>query len=90
MGVCWRAIGAAVLLWGCAEQPPNPYPETARVQFESTCPASDPRCSCTWDKITRMLTYEEYEAAVARFNESGQMDTRITRARTQCLERREE
>jgi hypothetical protein len=57
------------------------------MEFEATCPASDPACVCTWDRITRIMTHEEYQAALARFHESGLMEPRITRARTQCLER---
>ena len=82
----WRAMGAALLLSGCGETAPNPYPEAAQPAFHANCPAEDATCRCTWDKITRTLTYEEYEAALARFRETGTMDTRITRARTQCLE----
>jgi hypothetical protein len=32
------------------------------------------------------MTAEEYDAALARFRETGLMDTHITRARTQCVE----
>lgn len=81
-------LAAALLLWGCAEPAPNAYPETAQPEFHLNCPAESAVCRCTWDKITRSLTFEEYEAALARFRDSGLMDTRITRARTQCLERR--
>lgn len=78
---------AALGLAGCGEAAPNPYPESARAQFDSSCPAESAVCRCTWDKLTRALTYEEYQAAIARFRVSGAMDTRVTRARTQCLER---
>jgi hypothetical protein len=40
--------------------------------------------------MTQTLTYEEYEAALARFREEGLMDPRVTRARTGCIERHAE
>jgi hypothetical protein len=85
------ALGGAALLVAflsaCGEGAPNPYPEAARARFEVSCPSQSAVCTCTWDRITRTLTYEEYEAALARFRESGNMDPRVTRARTKCIER---
>jgi hypothetical protein len=84
------AVGAlcgAILLAACGQGAPNPYPETARARFDQSCPPESAVCVCTWDKITRTMTYDEYEAALARFRETGLMDPRVTRARTQCLER---
>lgn len=78
-------IGA--LLAACGEGAPNPYPDSARARFEASCPSESAVCRCTWDKLTRTMTYEEYEAALERFRVTGNMDPRITRARTQCLER---
>jgi hypothetical protein len=80
------ALGALVLA-GCAGPEPNDYPARARTQFEASCPASDPVCACTWDRLTRTLTYEDYQSALARFQEEGLMDPRVTRARTHCIER---
>lgn len=80
------ALGA-VLLAACGEAAPHPYPESAKAQFEASCPPDNPVCVCTWDKITRTLTFEEYEAALARFRETGLMEPRVTRARTHCVER---
>lgn len=80
------ALGAALMVTGCGEAPPNPYPEAARARFEASCPADSAVCVCTWDRITRTVTYEEYEAALQRFRETGLMEPRITRARTQCIE----
>jgi hypothetical protein len=74
-------------LAACGHSEPNPYPARARTQFEATCPLQDPVCACTWDQITRRISYEEYEAALGRYREEGLMDPRITRARTRCLER---
>lgn len=83
------AFCAAALLVSCGEPAANPYPESAQARFEVSCPSQSEVCVCTWDKITRAMPYEEYEAALERFRETGSMDTRITRARTQCLERHE-
>jgi len=85
----WRLIvvSAALLAAGCGQRAPNPYPESARMQFEASCPADSGLCTCTWDRITRTMTHEEYEAALARYREDGLMEPKITRARTQCLER---
>lgn len=85
------ALFAAVTLAACGgEAPPNPYPQAAQTRFAASCPSESAVCRCTWDKLTRTLTYEEYEAALERFRESGLMDPRVTRARTQCLERHRE
>ncbi|WP_135212578.1 hypothetical protein [Vitreimonas flagellata] len=84
------SLMAALALAACGAAEPNPYPAEARTHFESSCPPDSAVCSCTWDNLTRTLTYEEYEAALARFREEGLMDPRVTRARTQCLERHRE
>jgi hypothetical protein len=33
------------------------------------------------------MKYEDYQAAMERYNSRGLMDPRVTRARTTCLER---
>ena len=78
------ALGLAAC--GQAQSEPNIYPQAAQAQFEASCPSENAVCTCTWDKLTRTLTYEEYEAALTRFRETGRMDPRVTRARTQCLD----
>jgi hypothetical protein len=78
------------ILAACGEHAPNPYPQSAQARFSMSCPPESAACVCTWDKITRTVTYEEYQAALARFQETGLMDPRITRAKTQCLERHRE
>jgi hypothetical protein len=83
----WLGLSAALVLWGCGERAPNPYPADAQARFEVSCPSDSAVCVCTWDKITRAMPYEEYESALQRFRETGLMDPRVTRARTQCLER---
>ncbi len=82
----YALLAGAVALTACGQSAPNPYPEAARTRFEASCPPDSAVCVCTWDKITRAMTYEEYEAALARFRETGNMEPRVTRARTQCIE----
>ncbi|MGD9815566.1 MAG: hypothetical protein AB7Q23_16930 [Hyphomonadaceae bacterium] len=84
------ALAGLALLGACGQGAANPYPDAARARFEASCPSESAVCTCTWDRLTRTLTYEEYEAALTRFRESGLMDPRVTRARTQCLERHRE
>ena len=79
--------GAILMLAACGEHAPNPYPASAQAQFSASCPSDNPVCTCTWDKITRTMTYDNYETALEHFRETGQMDTRVTHARTQCIER---
>lgn len=81
---------AAAALSACGEAAPNPYPEEARQRFNASCPPDSAVCRCTWDKLTRTLTYDEYEAALQRFRETGLMEPAVTRARTQCIERHRE
>jgi hypothetical protein len=88
-----RAVAALmglVALAACGEREPNVFPQSARERFNMSCPPESAACACTWDRITRSVTYEEYQAALARFRETGLMDPRITRAKTQCLERHRE
>ncbi len=77
---------AALALAGCGEPAPNDYPAAAQTSFHNSCPATDEMCVCTWDRITRTLSYEDYQAALERFRVEGLMDPRITSARTYCLE----
>ena len=84
------AFVGALMLASCGERAPNPYPQSAQERFSMSCPPESAVCTCTWDKITHTVTYEEYEAALTRFRETGLMEPRITRARTQCLERHRE
>lgn len=81
------AILATFLLTACGEPAPNAYPAEAKARFEQSCPPESAVCVCTWDSITRTLTYEEYETALSQFRETGLMEPRVTRARTRCLER---
>lgn len=78
---------AAIALSACGGPAPHDYPAAAKAQFEASCPPASAVCTCTWDRLTRTLTYEEYQGALARFREEGLMDPRVSRARTHCLER---
>jgi hypothetical protein len=77
----------ALMLAACGQSAPNPYPAEAKTRFDQSCPPQSAVCTCTWEGITRAMPYEEYEAALQRFRETGNMDPRVTRARTRCLER---
>ena len=77
---------AALALAACGQGAPNAYPQEAKTHFESTCPPESEVCVCTWARITRAMTYDEYQAALARMLEQGLMDPRVTRARGACLE----
>lgn len=80
------ALCGSLLLSACGQHAANSYPESAHARFEQSCPRDSAVCTCTWDRITRSMTYDEYSAAIADFRRSGHMDPRITRARTYCLE----
>jgi len=67
--------------------PPNPYPAEAKATFNNGCPAGDPVCDCTWDKITRTMTHEEYAAAMRTSLREGLLDPRLARASSECKER---
>ncbi|MGE3143484.1 MAG: hypothetical protein AB7L65_09195 [Hyphomonadaceae bacterium] len=82
----WRWVVAALALTACGPGAANDYPERAHAKFARTCRTGDPVCDCTWDKITRSLTYDEYEAALDRFKREGLMDPRIAHARAYCIE----
>lgn len=85
----WVAAVIALGLAACGQGAggaPNEYPAEALAHFSQSCPPESAVCTCTWDRLTRTLTYEEYEAALARFRTEGLMDPRVTRARTQCIE----
>lgn len=81
-------IFAAALIGfaGCGSSAPHEYPPEAQVAFHQECPADNPVCVCTWDRIIRALPHEEYEAALERFRAEGVMDPRVTRASTKCRE----
>ena len=73
----------------CGRSEPYDYPASAQARFEQSCPPESAVCACTWDRLTRTVPFDEYEAALTRFRDEGLMDPRITQARTYCLERHE-
>jgi predicted small lipoprotein YifL len=79
-------FAAALALSGCGEKPAHEYPPDARATFAEGCPVGDPKCDCMWDKITRAMTYEEYEAAMTRFTTQGLMDPKLSNVRLECRE----
>lgn len=82
----WAPMMIAIAaLAACSGGAPNPYPESAHRQFVAGCGGGEV-CTCTWDQITRRMTYDDYTVAMTRFRRDGLMDTRITHARTQCVE----
>lgn len=85
-----RSRAYALLFALCAasacENAPHEYPAAAQSEFHGRCPADNPVCVCTWEKITRAMPYEEYEAAMARFRDEGLMDPKLTRISVKCRE----
>jgi len=80
------AMLALLLVAGCGEKAAHPYPAEAQEVFARSCPMTEPKCVCAWDKITRSMTHPEYEAAMERFAREGLMDPRLTVARSECLD----
>lgn len=76
----------ALALSACGQGAPHPYPAEAKTRFDASCPPESAVCTCTWEAITRTVPYDEYQAALERFRETGNMEPRITRARTTCIE----
>lgn len=84
----WRPalILCVLVLAACGQGAANPYPAEAKAQFEQSCPPASEVCTCTWDRVTHAMSYEEYQAAIERMRREGLMDPRVTHARTYCLE----
>lgn len=82
------ALAGLVLLAACGAEPPppNPYPAEAKATFNEGCPAGDPVCDCTWDNITRAMTYAEYREAMRTSLRDGLLDTRLAKASAECKE----
>ena len=79
-------VAMLVVLGACSAPPAHEFPEASRTAFHRTCPETDPHCACAWDAITRSMTHEDYEAAMARFAKEGRMDHRLTAARAACVD----
>ena len=86
MRIFLLGLASIFALSGCGEHEAHAFPASAQRQFERTCPPNSETCRCTWDRITRTLSYEDYQAALDRYATEGLMDPRITRARTHCIE----
>lgn len=81
------ALTLAAPIGACGHSEPQPYPAPAQAEFFRSCPQENAVCACTWDRITRDMSYEEYQAAMERFRETGRMEPTLTHARTICTER---
>ncbi|MBI1187529.1 MAG: hypothetical protein GC206_09400 [Alphaproteobacteria bacterium] len=82
------ALAGLALLGACGgeQATPNPYPAEAKASFNEGCPAGDPVCDCTWDSITRAMTYEDYREAMRTSLREGLLDTRLAKASAECKE----
>jgi len=80
------ALLLAAMLGGCGPKAAHAFPPEARAKFGEGCPVGDPKCDCMWEHIVRDMTPEQFDAAMARFNEKGLMDPKLTTARLECRE----
>jgi hypothetical protein len=70
-----------------APSPPNPFPDDMRAQFmDEDCSAGGEFCTCSWDRITREFTADEWEEARAKLEVTGHPDPRIVIISSQCRE----
>lgn len=81
-----RILFAALMLAACGPAAPHAYPPDARARFAEGCPTGDPKCDCVWDRITRTMTPESFDATMTRFEKQGLMDPKLTAARLECRE----
>lgn len=76
-------LGAAA----CSSEPaPNPFPPAAQTAFYEVCSGGEAYCGCSWDKITRHFTAEEWAAAQATLDATGHPDPRIVVIANACRE----
>lgn len=75
-----------VLLAACGQPAAHEFPAEARAKFADSCPTGKPECDCLWDKVTRTMSPEEFDAAMERFRVDGLMDPKLTSARLECRE----
>lgn len=68
------------------EPPPNPFPAEARTAFFGVCSGGEAYCGCSWDKITRHFTAEEWAEAQAALDATGRPDPRIVVIANACRE----
>jgi hypothetical protein len=76
-----------LLTWGCGAPPPHAYPAETKAAFHVNCPEADPLCACSWDRITRTVSPEDYVDALTRLEKEGRADPRLSQARLYCLDR---
>jgi hypothetical protein len=81
--------GLGLMLLACAPSlpAPNPFPDEARSQFmQQDCPGGGAFCDCSWDRITREFTADEWAEARANLEATGHPDPRIVVISSQCRE----
>jgi hypothetical protein len=76
-------LAAAGALAAC-QAAANPYPSSARAEFDSFCRMGVAECACAWKQITAAMPHAEYQAALETFKSKGVMDPRIVRASVAC------
>lgn len=85
-----RQLALAIgLLWSVAcssAPPPNPFPPEAQTAFIAACRGGEAFCACSWDKITRRFTAEEWSEALAHLEAMGAPDPRIVTISHTCRE----
>ena len=89
MSIRVLAVVAGCFAAACSQAlpPPNPFPEDARAQFMSEdCPGGGEFCACSWDRITREFTAEEWTQAREDLETTGRPDPRIVIISSQCRE----
>jgi hypothetical protein len=81
-------VGLFAALGACSEpeKPVNPFPEQDRASFMAVCSADAAFCTCSWDKITREFTAEEWASAKATLDTTGHPDPRIVVISSHCRE----
>jgi hypothetical protein len=85
-----RSAAMALGILGAAacgsEPPPNPFPAEAQSAFLQVCSGGEAYCACSWDKITRQFTAEDWEEAQAALVATGHPDPRIVVIANACRE----
>jgi hypothetical protein len=87
MSIRVLAVIAGLVAAACSQAAPtaNLFPEEARTHFmEQDCPGGGAFCDCSWDRITREFTADEWAAARASLEATGRPDPRIVIISSQC------
>ncbi len=79
-------VSISAVVGACSAAPaPNPFPENVRAQFMAQdCPGGGEFCECSWDRITREFTADEWATARANLEATGHPDPRIVIISSQC------